>query len=420
MDMQQTANPGVVIVGAGHAGGRAAERLRAFGYDKPISVIGREPHQPYERPPLSKSVLTGKTECMLPELLSQENWQALHINFFVGTDCLSVDRQRQTVSLSTGAVLPYEHLILATGLTPRELPLFSSQENGVFCVNSYDESTSLRARLRSPGHVLIIGAGFIGLEVAASASQLEAEVTVVEMGHRPLQRVLSAELSDWISNWHRLKGITIHCGRHVVAQEKRAGQHIVRLDDDREIATDLIVVGIGGIPNVGLADEAGLELDDGIVVDQTCRSSDPNIYAVGDIARIVDSADQTSRRLESWKNAEDTAAVAARNICGETAVYDEVPWFWTDQFGHNLQLTGDLSASADVYERGKIGDPGYLTYFANGDKLLGAFGIDCGGDIRRARGHIEKCRPLTTRALEKAGLQAGNHQQVFAAQGYAR
>ena len=417
--MQRFANSGVVIVGAGHAGGRAAERLRAFGYEKPITVIGREQHQPYERPPLSKSLLTGESEGMLPELFPEEKWQALHVDFRVDTECLSIDRQKQMIRLSTRSVVPYEQLILATGLTPREHPEFTSTENNVFHVNSYNESTSLRARLRSAERILIIGAGFIGLEVAASASQLGLEVTIVEMAHRPLQRVLNAELSGWISNWHRQRGITVHCGRNVVACGAREGRKIVRLDDDTEIAAELIVVGIGGVPNVELADAAGLEVSDGILVDRTCRSSDPSIYAVGDIARIHNPVDRSSRRIESWKNAEDTAAVAARNICGEEAICDEVPWFWTDQFGHNLQLTGDLSMSADVYERGIIGEPGYLAYFADGDKLLGAFGIDCGGDVRRARGHIERCRPLSARMLDKAGLQAANQQQAFVAQGYS-
>lgn len=418
MAQPQATEPGVVIVGAGHAGGRAAERLRAFGYDKPICLVGQEPHRPYERPPLSKGVLTSKTQSEPPELLPLEKWDALQIKFFANTICQSIDRPKRTVTLSTGTMLSYENLILSTGLTPRQLPQLSLSDNGIFSVNKFDDSILLRDQLSCAKSVLIVGAGFIGLEVASSARKLGVEVIVVELADCPLQRVLSAEMSNWIADWHRTHGVDILCGRRVTARESSKGRHLITLDDGRKLDVELMVIGVGGTPNVDLAANAGLDLEDGIVVDGSCRSSDPNIFAIGDIARLADDRGRGSRRLESWKNAEDSAAVAARNICGEPVSYNEVPWFWTDQFGHNLQLTGRMLDDTDIYERSQIGDSGYLAYYAQGENLLGAFGIDCGGDIRRARAHIKKSRPLTAAVLSKAGLRPRTKQSVVAAKGH--
>lgn len=417
MVQPRTTEPGVVIVGAGHAGGRAAERLRAFGYDKTISLVGQEPYLPYERPPLSKGVLTAETLGQPPSLLPPEEWEALHINIYANTICRSIDTQKQTAKLSSGITLNYENLILATGLTPRQLPLLANSVNGIFSVNKYEDSVQLRNQLRTAKRILIIGAGFIGLEVAASATALGAKATVLEMANRPLQRIFSAELSAWITNWHGSHGADIQCGRQILAHDSSRGQHLVTLDNGERLEAELIVIGIGGTPNIDLAANAGLDIDNGILVDSNCRSSGPNIFAIGDIAHLVGSKGRQPRRLESWKNAEDTAAIAARNICGECIAYEETPWFWTDQFGHNLQFTGDISGGTELYERGQIGETGYLAYHAQGDQLVGAFGIDCGGDIRRARGHIEKSRPLTAAAMNKAGLRLKNSQPLLMAGG---
>ncbi len=411
---------GVVVVGAGHSGGRVAERLRAFGYDKRIALVGQEPHRPYERPPLSKGILTAEASRVPPELFSPKQWEALKIEFFANTICRSVDRRKRTVTLSTGAVLSYEHLILATGLTPRRLPLIPTSKHGIFSVNKFDDSASLRDRLPSAKTVLVVGGGFIGLEVAASARKLGACVTVVELANRPLQRVLRSELSDWMADWHRTHGVEILCGRQITGCKSIAGHHRVSIDDGRELDAELIVIGVGGTPHVDVAANAGLAVDDGVVVDAGFRSSDPSIFAIGDIARMTDDDGRGSQRLESWKNAEASAAVAARNICGERAAYEEVPWFWTDQFGHNLQMTGRMPSDADVYERGLLGQSGYLAYYGRGENLLGAFGIDCGGDIRRARAHIEKRRPIATVMLNKAGLRPRDSESAAAARGAAR
>ncbi len=412
MNVQQSETFGVIIVGAGHAGGRAAERLRAFGYDKPVCVVGQEPYRPYERPPLSKALLTEGSVAGPPELLPRTHWEALQTFFFPSTNCVSIDRESKAAMFSNGAVMGYENLILATGLTPRRIPQFNPDTGGLFSVNTFDDAIRLRRELRTGATVLMIGAGFIGLEVAASARKLGADVTIVDIADRPLQRAFTEGMSDWITAWHRRMGVEIACGRKVVETTKQCAQHKVTLDDDRQITADLIVTGVGGTPNVSLAVDAALDVDDGVVVDRACRTSDRSIYAIGDIARLKDTETGASQRLESWKNAEDTAAVAARNICGDSAIYDEVPWFWTDQYDRNIQLTGQFPAGARTYERGEIGDPGYLAYFAEGDALRGAFGIDCGRDIRKARGLMEKSRLLTTDLLEKAGLKPTGPPQV--------
>jgi len=413
---QQADTPGVVIVGAGHAGGRVAERLRAFGYDHAITLIGRESHRPYERPPLSKGVLTAQAGAEPPYLLPQDKWEDLQVNFLSNTVCRSIDRSMKTVTLSTRKTLAYERLILATGLAPGALPHLSLSEHGIHGVNTYDHAALLQRRLRAAESVLIVGAGFIGLEVAASARKIGAKVTIVEIAERPLQRLLPAHLSRWIEEWHRNHGVDIRCGRRIVARNSDDGCHRVTLDDGSALQADLIVVGVGGKPRIDLAANAGLKIDNGVIVNARCKSSDQNIYAIGDIAHHQPGNGRCSRRLESWKNAEDSAAVVARDICGEQAHYDEIPWFWTDQFGNNLQMTGEFPDSGAMYERGRIGDTGYLAYYTRGDRLIGAFGIDCGGDIRRARGHIEKSKPVTPAALSKAGLSLTVGPNAFAAE----
>ncbi|MCR9136134.1 MAG: FAD-dependent oxidoreductase [Alphaproteobacteria bacterium] len=416
MKSEQADTPGVVIVGAGHSGGRAAERLRAFGYDKPITVIGQESHRPYERPPLSKAVLTAKAPVEPPFLLTDDKWTALQVKFLPNTSCLSIDRATTTVTLSTGVRLAYEKLVLATGLAPGSIPQLSLNDRGICCVNAFDDAALLRSHLHEANNVVIVGAGFIGLEVAASARQLGAAVTIIEIADRPLQRMLPMHLSNWIADWHRDRGVDIRCGRRIASHKPDEECHLVTLDDDSELKADLIVIGIGGKPRVDLAARAGLCVNNGVTVDAQCRSSDRNIYAIGDIAHHHPGHGRYSRRLESWKNAEDSAAIAAKDICGEPARYDQIPWFWTDQFGNNLQMTGEIPDHADIYERGRIGESGYLAFYTQEEQLIGAFGIDCGGDIRKARGHIEKSRPVTRAILDKAGLSLKISPNVSAAE----
>ncbi|MEQ8651630.1 MAG: FAD-dependent oxidoreductase [Kiloniellales bacterium] len=420
-----TAEPGVVIIGAGHAGGRAAERLRFHGYDKPITLIGNEPHLPYERPPLSKAVLTAEALAEPPFLLGRDDWLRSDIAVRSSTRCLSIDRSARTVALSCGRTLPYAHLILATGLTQRRLAQLDGLGDRVLTLHSYDDARALRQRLGSGVRILLIGAGFIGLEVAASARQSGAEVVVIEAADRALARALPAKLSDWIARLHRDAAVEIHFDSKLQKAERLGDAVQITLDGGETHVGDLVLCGIGGQPNDDLARQAGLDCSNGVRVDHHCRTSDPNIFAIGDIACLSGPDGTAPRRLESWKNAEDTAAVAAANICGLERVYETAPWFWTDQYGLNIQFTGDLSASAtsgkgqgeqaaSLLERGSLGESGYLAYLLHDERLLGAFGIDCGRDIRRARAILEKGGRLSAQQLMKAGFELGEGEPAVA------
>lgn len=378
-------NGGVVIVGAGHAGGRTAERLRHRGYVGPIDVVGLEPELPYERPPLSKHVLTSPSLPSNAHLMPRARWNELDVRFHLGTEARRIDRPNKSVSLSNGDELSYRRLVLATGLSPRRLPGLEAVSDRVSCLRSYAEALALRDRVAPSLSLLIIGAGLIGLEVASSAVKRGAAVTVVEAAERPLSRLLPPHLSRWLEEVHRQAGVRILCGRRIVEASRRAGRARVVLDDGAHLDVDLILVGIGGVPNDALAAEAGLDVSDGIVVNEYCQTSDPVIFAVGDVARHYNPFFETHWRLESWKNAEDQADVAASYICGDLAPYAEVPWFWTDQYDLNIQVAGMPGAGAPAWERGRIGERGYLAYFASGGRLRGAVGIGCGRDIRLAR-----------------------------------
>lgn len=375
----------VVIVGGGHAGGRVAERLRHGGFKEPIHVVGRETELPYERPPLSKACLTGPEPVGNAYLIPSARWPELGVTFHLGREVIEIDRARRCVKTSDGQSLAYRHLVLATGLTPRMLPVLAGVAQRVSCLRSFEDALRLRARLRPGTRLLIAGAGLIGLEVAASAVQLGVAVTIIEAAERPLMRLLPEGLAQWLSSAHRAAGVRIFCGRRIARAELSGAEVLVGLDDGEQINADEILVAIGAAPNDGIARAAGLGVDDGILVNARGETSDPDISAVGDVARHDNVKFGERQRLKSWRNAEDLAAIVAANLCGERQSYGEVPWFWTDQYDWNIQIAGVPAAGMDVIERGMMGERGYLAYYFDGGSLRGAVGIGCGRDIRMAR-----------------------------------
>ncbi|MBL8584903.1 MAG: FAD-dependent oxidoreductase [Rhizobiaceae bacterium] len=395
---------GVVIVGGGHAGGRTAERLRHGGFVGPIDVVGAEPELPYERPPLSKSVLTSP-KASNAYLLPQARWNEAGVRFHLGVEAVEIDRAGRTVKLSDGGTLAYRKLVLATGVSPRRLPMLSILHDRVLHLRSFADAITLRERITPDTSLVLIGAGFIGLEVAASAARMGAKVTVVEAADRPLARLLPSYFSAWLADVHRRAGIDILCGRQIVAVEPDGQGAALRLDDGACLAADMVLAGVGSLPNDGLARAAGLAVEDGIPVNAYCQTDDPDIFAVGDVARHRDAFAGSDRRLESWKNAEDTAAVAAACICGSPVRYAEVPWFWTDQHELNIQIAGTLIGEP-AYERGRPGERAYLAYFVEQGRLIGAIGIGCGRDIRIARETIKAGTRLDAADLAGKGFSA--------------
>jgi 3-phenylpropionate/trans-cinnamate dioxygenase ferredoxin reductase subunit len=380
---------GVVIVGGGHAGGRTAERLRHGGFVGPIDVVGIERELPYERPPLSKSVLTAAEIPANSYLLPAARWIEFGVRFHLGAEAIGIDRRTKAVTLADGSWLPYRKLVLATGLSPRQIDCLEPVADRVAYLRSFQDALRLRDRIRPGSSVVLVGAGLIGLEVAASAVKRGATVTVLEAADRPLSRLLPPYLSQWLTEIHEQAGVRILCGRQVVASEASGGVARLHMDDATQITADLVLVGIGGTPNDQLARDASLNVDNGIVVNEFGQTNDPDIFAAGDVASHENRLFGRRWRLESWKNAEDQGGIVAAHICGSPAPYDEVPWFWTDQYDLNIQVAGIPGDREPAYERGRPGDRAYLAYFTEGERLIGAIGIACGRDIRIAREMIK-------------------------------
>ncbi len=353
---------GVVIVGSGQAGFQAAASLRTEGYAESITLVGDEPHLPYQRPPLSKEYLLGKWAIEKVDLRPAAFYEQQRVDLIIGERVVEIDRAGHSLMLASGKRLPYETLILATGARIRTLPV-----EGAIYLRGRDDAIALRERLASASSVAIIGGGFIGLEVAAAASALGKSVTVNEMQPRLMARAVAPLISDFYRDLHQRHGVEILLGTALVPR------------------ADLIVAGIGVVPNDELAREAGLACHDGICVDDHLRTSDPLIYAIGDCAQHDNHFAGDRIRLESVQNAVDQAKCAAANIAGKDQVYHAVPWFWTHQYDVMLQMAG-LSARADrVVSRGDPASAKFSAFYFKDGALLAVDSINRPADHMLAR-----------------------------------
>ena len=382
--MSAEAAAGIVIVGAGQAGVMTAEALRSGGYEGAVTLLGDEPHGPYHRPPLSKAWMAGEIEAAqlvmrAPEMLARKN-----ITLRTGVTVKAIDRSARTVMLDDGSALPYTGLVLATGSTPRALPLPGGDAPGVLALRTRDDASAIADRLAAcieqQRPVVVIGGGFIGLEVAATARKKGLAVTVLEAAPRLLGRVLAPVLSDWYAELHRDHGVQLLLGAQVSAIEADAnGVTGVKLADGSVVPAGLVVVGIGVSANHQLAQDAGLECDRGIVVDACGRTSDPRIVAAGDCtARRL--ADGSLIRLESVQNATEQGKSAAAALLGQDRPFTATPWFWSDQYDKKLQMAG-LSMGADGWAvRGDMAAGTFTVYHFKGEKLIAADSVNASKD----------------------------------------
>ena len=331
----------VVIIGAGHAGGSVAALLRQYGWQGPITLIGAEPKPPYQRPPLSKAWLKGQGA--LADLLLRPGsfYSSNHIDLRLGSEVTHIDRARRELRFDTNDVIAYDRLVLATGARARRLPVPGQSLAGVAVLRTVADADAIRPLLRPGAHIVIVGAGFIGLEVAASARLLGADVVVIEREPRVLARVASVPLSDWFTRRHAAAGVRIILDATVEAFEGRDGQVAgVQLSDGTTIPCDVALIGVGAAPNDGVARAAGLACEDGIVVDQQAATSDPTIHAIGDCTWRPLPMHDRHGRLESVANALEQAKQAAATLCGRPVPAPEVPLFWSDQYEDRLQMAG--------------------------------------------------------------------------------
>ena len=331
----------VVIIGAGHAGGSAAAFLRQYGFTGSITLIGEEPYTPYQRPPLSKAWLKGEADEDDLALRPDSFYADEHIDLRLDVRVEAFDRWNRQVLLPGGERIAYDRLILATGARPRTLPLPGAELDGVLAVRSVAVAEALKVRL-GPGKCLaVIGGGYIGLEAAASARALGAEAVVIEREPRLLARVACAALSEFFLSYHRGKGVSFALGAQVTGIEGKDGRvSAVAFANGRPLPCDAVLVGVGAIPNDDMARAAGLDCQDGVLVDLAARTSDANVSAVGDCTRRPLPIYGEIGRLESVPNALEQAKQAAADICGRPPPAGEVPWFWSDQYDIKLQIAG--------------------------------------------------------------------------------
>ncbi|MFH9471894.1 NAD(P)/FAD-dependent oxidoreductase [Streptomyces clavifer] len=397
----------VVVAGAGQAGFDTACALRSRGFQGRITLVGDEPPGPCHRPPLSKGYLTGSVTADEVLLRPASFFAEQDIELLTGDRVASVDRDRHTVLLESGLRLPYGSLVLATGCRPRTLPVPGASLTGVLSLRGLADAEDLRARLTGPPRQLVVvGAGFIGLEVAATARGLGHEVTVVEAQPRALARALTPVMSDRLVAEHRAQGVRLLLGREVAALHGDGGGrvHVVELDGGERIAADLVVVGIGVLPNTAPALSAGLLVGDGVVVDERLRTEDPDIYALGDCARFPGPQAGRHIRLESVQNASDQARCVAAAICGEPYAYTSVPWFWSEQYALRLQIVG-LTAGHDTTVT--VGDPegGRFSVFSFRDgRLTGVESVNRPADHGIARRLLTAGTDLTPATVRQPGF----------------
>lgn len=370
----------VIIVGAGHAGYQVAASLRQAGFSDRIGLINDEAHLPYQRPPLSKAYIKGSAG---PESLMfrpEKFYQDQTIELIAGR-VVSIDRTTRKVLLASGEALPYGHLVLATGARNRLLDLPNANLPDVKYLRILDESEALRSIIPSKTRVVVIGAGFIGLEFAATARIKGLEVDVLELAPRVMARAVTAEVSEYFQARHREAGIRIHLGVQATSIEAENGKVTgVSLSDGRHLPADLVVVGVGVLPNIELAAEAGLPVAAGIIVDEYLATADPNISAIGDCALFASPRFGGSQRLESVQNATDHARCVAARLTGDRKAYDSHPWFWSDQGDDKLQIAGLTTGYDRIVLRGDPARKAFSAFCYKGDRLLGIESVNRAGD----------------------------------------
>lgn len=366
----------IVIIGGGQAAAQACASLRLFGYEGQISLIAAEAALPYQRPPLSKAYMKGE---LAAERLyfKPEAWYAdNNIDLIMATRALRIDRDARRVEIEHGGQLPYDALIIATGSRPRAVPVPGAQLEHVFDLRDLSDVERIRPHLMDDQCLAIVGAGYIGLEAAAVARQMGLKVTVLEMADRVLARVTSPVMSDFFAHEHRQQGVDIRTGVRLVGLKgDDAVSHAV-LEDGMEIPADIVLVGIGIMPNQELADAAGLDCDNGILVDRDARTSDPRIFAAGDCARRPLVHYGRSGRLESVHNAIEQGKLAAAAIMGRDRPPEDCPWFWSDQYDLKLQIAGLSEGYDEVVLRGDPDARKFAAFYLRDGKLIAVDAIN--------------------------------------------
>ncbi|MBI1404636.1 MAG: ferredoxin reductase [Caulobacter sp.] len=406
------ANPGapdlnarVVIIGAGHAGGSAAAFLRQYGHTGPIILIGDEPLVPYQRPPLSKAWLKGEADADSLALKPADWYADNNCRLMLGVSATKIERAARRVVLSTGETLDYDILVLATGARARTLPLPGADLKGVMALRTAADAEQLKAALGPGKHLAVVGGGYVGLEAAASARALGAEAVVLEREPRVLARVACQQLSDFFTRYHTGHGVVFELSAGVEGFEGRDGQVTgVRLADGRVLPCDAALVGVGAIPNDELAQAAGLDCVNGVVVDLEARTADPAIFAIGDVTHRPLPLYDRMFRLESVPNALEQAKQVACAIVGRPAPPPEVPWFWSDQYDLKLQIAGMPFDADTILVRGDPATAKFAVFHLKGDLVQAVEAVNSPPEFMMGKILIGGRKPVSRERLADSSI----------------
>ena len=375
----------IVIVGAGHAAGQVMVTLRQKKYDGKITLIGEEEYYPYQRPPLSKKFLAGELPVERLYVKPPSFYDDTDIELHFSTTVVRIDLAGKSVIDADNNAYSYDNLIIATGARVRKLDVPGSELPGVHYLRNIQDAAAMHEYMREGKRLVIIGAGYIGLEVAAVASSKGAHVTVIEMAERVMSRVVSEQVSEFYQSEHRQHGVNLMLSTDLAGFSGKAALEQVDLTDGTSVAADVVLIGIGVIPNVELAGDAGLEVDNGIRVDDRCRTSEDSVYAVGDCTNHPNELLGQRLRLESVHNALEQAKTVARNICGDDMQYAQVPWFWSDQYDLKLQIAGISSGYDQTVLRGDPANRSFSCLYLRDGQLIATDSINSPRDFMQSK-----------------------------------
>jgi 3-phenylpropionate/trans-cinnamate dioxygenase ferredoxin reductase subunit len=374
-----------ILLGGGLASVTAASTLRAEGFDGRVIIVGDENHAPYSRPPLSKDVLRGERSPEITWLRPPAWYASKAIELQLGVRAVAVDPHAHRVELAGGASLAYDKLLIATGGVPRTLDIAGAELPGVFYLRRLDDALALREHLSPGAQVIVIGAGFIGAEVAASARTLGCEVTMLEIAEIPLGRALGSTIGQIYADLHREHGVELYTRVGVERIEGHGRVQRVVTTDGRVHEASVVVIGVGMLPDVDLARRSGFATGNGIIVDEYCQTSVDDVFAAGDIAHHPNHFLGRRIRVEHWQNAQHQGTAAARNMLGQQKPFREVPWVWSDQYEHNLQIVGLPRPTERVVVRGDTATRNFSAFFVRDGRMAAALAVNRSEDVRVAR-----------------------------------
>jgi 3-phenylpropionate/trans-cinnamate dioxygenase ferredoxin reductase component len=394
----------IVIVGAGLAGAKAAQTLREEGYEGRLTLVGDEPEHPYERPPLSKDYLRGSASRESIDVHEASFYADHMIELRTGTPVTSIDIAGRTVAVDGGESLAWDRLLLALGAEPRRLSVPGADLDGVLYLRDVNDSDRLRAALATGGGVVVVGAGWIGSEVAASARQLGAEVTLLERMAVPLENVLGATVGGFYAELHRGHGVDLRCGVELEAIEGAGRVERVRLADGRTIDCSTVAIGVGVVPRTALAEAAGLRVDNGVLADATLRTSAPGVFVAGDMANATHPFYDRRVRVEHWANALNQGPVAARNMLGGDEPYDRLPYFFSDQYDVGMEYSGLALGSDELVVRGDLDSRELIAFWISDGRIAAGMNVNVWDVNESIQALIRSRAPIDVALLRDADV----------------